>query len=788
VGLALLPAVLWGQRYSFKHYDRDAGLPNQDVTALLQDRTGFLWVGTVNGLFRYDGHRFRSFTTAEGLPSSQVEALAQTKDGTLWVATLAGLARLNGERFETVDISPGRGTMALASDSMGRLYVGTSKGLLISRSPVDARKPSFSLYNVPTQKWSLVRSIAVAGAGPVWYSCEQHLCRLEGGRSESRADWRVPEDMWEAVAIDRQGNVWARSRTKLVELPRGASRFVRQDRGLPQAAGHGSLLIGADGELWVPTLRGLARRTATGWDLVGKSGGLPISSVKCALQDREGSIWMGLSGAGLVRWLGYPYWESWTEAEGLSSEAVWGIRRDGFGVLWSNHDNGASRLNAASHRWEDLKLPGLPIAQTMSLMPVSDGSLWLGQVSGPVHVDLRRGVATAYGRESGLQNLWISSIAADPENRIWAATGNGLYSQVRRGGRTLFAREELPQERGTDLVYTSLVDRAGRLWAGTWGGLLRLEAGRWTRLTTSDGLLNNRVSQLAEAKDGSLWVGYAEPLGVSHLVSEGGRRTWRHFSSKDGLRSDAVSFIGCDRRGWIWIGTDRGVDVFDGRSWRPFDHTDGLVWDDCNAFWADLDGSVWIGTSRGISHFRVPAAGLPERPQSAPVLLTSAVFGDWNMGLGGAVSVPWSQRSLAVGFAALTFVNEDTVRFRYRIAGLEDGWNETQLREAHAPSLPAGRYTFEVQANAAKGAWDGKPARLVRSGRLGGGLAGSLPGVGLAPAQHSAAAKRVGRGRGGPYPQPGAGEGQRRTRARHCGKAEAGDRASVPGVAARRAS
>ena len=169
-------------------------------------------------------------------------------------------------------------------------------------------------------------------------------------------------------------------------------------------------------------------------------------------------------------------------------------------------------------------MPGLPTAQTMNVMPVSDGSLWVGQVSGPVHVDLRRGVATAYGRESGLQNLWISSIAVDPENRIWAGTGNGLYRQVHRGGRTFFAREELPQERGTDLVYTSLVDHAGRLWVGTWGGLLRLEAGRWTRLTTSDGLLHNRVSQLAEAKDGSLWVGYAEPLGVSHLVSGGGRR------------------------------------------------------------------------------------------------------------------------------------------------------------------------------------------------------------------------------------------------------------------------
>jgi len=720
VALVLLPAGLCGQRYSFKHYDRETGLPNQSVTTLLQDRTGFLWVGTENGLFRYDGRRFRSFTTADGLPSSQVEALEQTKDGTLWVATLSGLARLTGERFETVDFSPGRGSMALASDSLGRLYVGTSKGLLISQSPAGAAKPVFRLYNLSTQEPALVRGIAVPESGPVWYSCGQQLCRLDDGHVDSRAEWGVPDDLWEAVAIDPHGSVWARSRTKLIELPKGESRFLRRDRDLPQTAGHGRLLIGQDGQLWVPTLRGLARRTAAGWDIVGKSRGLPVSSVRCALQDREGSIWIGLNGAGIVRWLGYPNWELWTEAEGLSSESVWGIRRDRSGILWSIHDNGVSRLNAA-RQWEDLKVPGLPAAQTISLAPAPDGSLWVGQVSGPVQVDLRRGVATAYGLESGLRNLWTTSIAPDPENRIWISTPNGLYRRVRLEGRTLFERQELPLGRGTDLLYTSLVDRGGRLWVGSWGGLLRLEAGRWTRLTTGDGLLHNRVGQLAEAKDGSLWVGYVEPLGVSQLVSDRSHRTWRHFSSKNGLRSDAVSFIGADPRGWTWVGTDQGVDVFDGRSWRHFDHTDGLVWDDCNAFWADPDGSVWIGTSRGISHFRIPATGLPERPTSAPVLVTSAVFGDLNMGPGRAISAPlsvpisvqWSQRSLDVGFAALTFVNEDTVRFRYRITGLEDRWNETQLREAHIPSLPAGHYTFEVRTNAGKGAWDGTPARLV---------------------------------------------------------------------------
>jgi signal transduction histidine kinase/ligand-binding sensor domain-containing protein len=718
--LLLLPAVLCGQRYSFKRYDQSSGLPNQNVRALLQDRTGFLWIGTDNGLYRYDGRRYRTFSTADGLPAARVEVLHQTNDGTIWVSTSSGLARLRGERFEAVEV-PSRGMTALASDGLGRLYAGGGKGLMVSGTAASAaRTPEFRVYPNPMQASQMVKGIAVSDTGVVWYGCGRQLCRLDGGHVDSRADWGVPDDLWESVLSDPKGNVWARSRTMLIELPKGEARFQRRDRDLPPAATDGELLLGRDGQLWVPTIRGLARRTATGWDIIGKSRGLPVSSVECVLEDREGSIWIGLNGGGLVRWLGFPNWESWTEAEGLSAESTWALQRDGAGVLWSINDVGLNRFNETSRRWEELKLPGLPAAQTTALMPVPDGSLWVGQVSGALQIDRGRGHLTAYGRESGLSNPWITTEAFDHQGRVWLGTPSGLYHSVSDGAGSpitlRFERETLPLERGPDFVLTSQVDRKGRLWVGTTGGLLRLEAGRWTRFTTSAGLLHNSVAHLGEASDGSLWVAYMEPVGVSHLIADNGEHpNWRHFSLKDGLRSKQCYFVGCDSRGWVWFGTDKGVDVFDGSSFRHFDHTDGLAWDDTagNAFWADFDGSIWIGTSRGISHVRIPNKGLPERPEYAPVLLTSAEFGDQNMNLNTGFSVPWSQRSLHIGFAAMTFVNEETLRFRYRIAGLEDRWSETGLSDVHIPSLPAGRYTFEVQADAGQGAWAGAPARIA---------------------------------------------------------------------------
>jgi ligand-binding sensor domain-containing protein len=117
VGLCLIATGLTAQRYSFKRYDQNSGLANQDIRALFQDRAGFLWIGTENGLFRYDGLHFRAFTEAEGLPTSRVEAIHQTLDGTLWIATRGGLARFKDQHFEKTDVSPGRDANALASDS-----------------------------------------------------------------------------------------------------------------------------------------------------------------------------------------------------------------------------------------------------------------------------------------------------------------------------------------------------------------------------------------------------------------------------------------------------------------------------------------------------------------------------------------------------------------------------------------------------------------------------------------------------------------------------------------------
>ena len=705
LALVVSAGAVYAQRYSFKYYGQDNGLSNLDALSLLQDRTGFLWVGTDNGLFRYDGRHFRMFGIADGLPSMQVYSLAETADGTLWTGSIVGVSRRVGNRFEKVDLKYAKGTRAIAADAR-HLYVTSEKGLMAA--VVDGRSPpEFRLYQNPDGPGAAF-GLALDRAGRVWYGCGRSICRFDGTRVVSFADWGVPPDEYTGIVVDAAGNLWARSISRLLELPAGSHRFVAKGRELAIAVRLARVYVDRQGDLLVSTARGLARRTSDdGWELTDKSNGLPGNTITSMLEDREGSLWIGVGGVGLVRWLGRRRWESWTEAEGLSHDVVWSVRRDGWGTLWAASENGLSRFDAEAKSWRPFHDPALRPGRTLALATAPDGKLWVGQNPGGItEIDPRTGRAVSHHNAQGLPTDRVMTLAFDAAGHLWAGTLDGLFEGVRTPAGLRFARIQLIPEEPAPTVAAVTCDRQGRIWATSSYGVLVRESGRWRRIVTADGLRHNRTMYLGEAADGAMWISYREPLGVVRIRLDGGRLDIRNFSTADGMRSNKTVFLGSDAAGRMWLGTDTGVERFDGRSWTHFDKTDGLIWNDCDAysFLADPDGSVWFGTSRGLSHYY--AAGAPERPLAAPVVLTTARLGESELPLDGGVSVPYSMRSFHAVFAALTYVNEESTRVRYRLLGLDSSWTETDDDDARFAGLSPGRYTFQVQAAAGPGQWD----------------------------------------------------------------------------------
>ena len=280
------------------------------VNRLLQDRDGFLWVGTANGLYRYDGERFLRFGIAEGLPALAITRMHQSIDGTLWVVTSRGLARMRHNRFDRVNtLLPEKpeSLFGLDSDQNGRLYLGSTGSLLSGETSPSGEVRFRFVDGVPRVP---VTGVYVEPTGGVWFGCGSELCHLADGRTEVFGPQDgLPADSWTAILRDRQGQLWVRGLQHLYISPAGAAKFMANDSGLPQSSNVGvDLTMDRNGTVMVSTDLGLARWVKGKWMLVGSAQGLESDAVSSVLQDREGSIWIGLWGAGVARWLGDEEW------------------------------------------------------------------------------------------------------------------------------------------------------------------------------------------------------------------------------------------------------------------------------------------------------------------------------------------------------------------------------------------------------------------------------------------------------------------------------------------------
>ncbi len=719
--VAFAPSV-YGQRFTFQYYGQQQGLTNLTPQCILQDRTGFLWVGTQNGLFRYDGSQFIRFGVEDGLPGAGVESMHETRDGTLWVGTTVGLAKridtgYGQSKFERVVMKDsgveGVRQNAITSDSKERLFVGTGKGLFVGvREKTGYR---FQQY-IPPVEMPAVTGIHVDPSDKVWLWCASQICQFQAGAIVTySSDLKVAPNRAASLITDLDGNLWARNSDSLFVLLKGTAAFQNRTGDLPNSNAFTSLYVDRDGILLVPTDLGLARRVDGAWELVGKDRGLAADSITAVFQDREGSLWVGVAGSGLARWKGYRQWESYTEAEGLGNANVWAIVRDANGTLWAGNDMGLYYLKAgkpgSSPRWQSWDL-GRKAMTIDHILPAADGTLWIGSSSGLLaRIDPGARSAQIYGEESGLTSNHIFHMSFDGEGRLWLATSGGLYRGTGRNGRPYFEYTEPPGYERAAAFDRLLLDHENRLWIGGRGSLLRLTGNKWEKFSIKDGLPNYRFERLAQTSDGGLWVGFRGGSGIAKITFSGNRLLIQTVLPRPGAVPTLAIALDTDIYGRLWHTTDDGVDFLDGTRWRHYGSADGLVWDDCNgnAFFGDVDGTVWIGTSQGISHFRLPKV---ELAQFSPAIVTSYSLGGNPQRLQDTPSAPYSDRTFTANFTALTFVNESAVRFRYRLKGLEENWTEARVREVRYPNLPAGDYTFEVMARNSAGSWSTTPARV----------------------------------------------------------------------------
>jgi signal transduction histidine kinase/ligand-binding sensor domain-containing protein/CheY-like chemotaxis protein len=698
-------------------WTNESGLPQATIDAIVQTADGYLWMGTEEGLVRFDGVRFvvSDQQNAPALRSPFVSALFEGADGTLWIGTYGGgAARLRNGRIEAFhpEVLGTDRIREFHTNPDGTMFIATAGGGLVR---IDGEKVTrFTTRDgLPSDR---IWTIAEDGNGGFWVATHGGgVMHWRDGAVHERITTRegLPNDVARALLLDRDGTLWigtdggglaasrdgaiVRTLTTRDGLPSDFIRTLRRDH---------------DGSLWIGTDGGLARWRGARVEAMGVADGLPSPGVRAMLEDREGSLWVGTTG-GLVR-LCDTRFLSYTRREGLPADGIRALLESRDGHVWAGTEGGGLCRVLPGPVQCRTKVDGLPNDTVYALIESRDGSLWVGTDGGGV-VRFRDGrfVETIDTRRSGLPNDRVRALVETADGSLWVSMSAGLA--LVRGGRVLRIREFEDRQLRPLLALPD-----GSLLVGTDGaGLWRVSPdGSQVTLVAraGQGLESDRLFSLTMDAEGTgVWIGTSGG-GLSHLDLAKG--LVRSLTRRSGLYDDVVfEVVDAGRGSDLWLTSNRGVyrvkrdrvlaalrgapgKPAPGLSGAVYGAADGMPSPECyGAFHGAMrarDGRVWIATARGIA---VIDPAINTRNEIPPPVHVEEVLIDGVRAADGQVRVKPGTQRLELRYTALSLRAPERVTFRYMLDGYDKDWVAAgSNRVATYTKLAPSHYVFRVTA------------------------------------------------------------------------------------------
>ncbi|HTC91449.1 MAG TPA: two-component regulator propeller domain-containing protein, partial [Bryobacteraceae bacterium] len=677
----------------------------------------------------------RIWQTRQGLPQSTIFAIHQTRDGYLWLGTADGLVRFDGVRFTSPDdldglALPKMSVRQLAEDSQGSLWVATSDaGLLRIDHGTIAR---FSVRDgLPT---SNVPCVFPGRHGDLWACTEGGLVQIADGKIR-RIAWRGVA----AAAQRKNGSIWVGGDGPELGIWTGTQFTSYSLKSVPRYARVQVMLADSNDVLWIGTTAGLIRLEDGREQRFTKTNGLANDSVLSLAEGRNGSIWIGTDG-GFSRWRNSEI-ESFLPKNGLSQSTARALFEDREGSLWVGTKRGLNQF------MDRRTLPfttaeGLPSDDTGPVFQDPRGVIWVGTLgAGLARFDGHR--SSVLTKQEGLSSNSILTLAGDAKGTVWVGTDAGL-DQMRNGGILRI----LP-----GIVRSLYQDGEGSLWIGTSKAAAVLRAGSIQRLNPSEAVVAfteaggkilaavegvgiRRYDQrtlrelrgpnvairdadaLYRDQEGRVWVG---GIGSGlHLLSANMDAGQVDFTVKDGLFDDEIYGIAADDQDRFWLASSKGIFSVNRRDLlqfaegktrsvasTPFSPLDGLQTVECKpgvqpAVWRMRDGLLSFSTIRGLIAIDPGHTQLKMDPP--PVVIESVAIDGRSQSLAKMRELAPGDENLEFRYTALSFRAPQRITFRYKLEGFDRDWVDAGTRrQAFYTNLRPRDYRFRVSACNADG-------------------------------------------------------------------------------------
>lgn len=691
----------------------DDGLPQNFIVSIAQTDDGYLWLGTQQGLARFNGANFKIFNhwNTPEIKAISIEYLLKGHDGSLWIATRGGgLTQLKDGSFRTFSSQDGLSSnfiSSLGEDSNGRLWIGTDdKGLTIMSGE------SFTHVNAMDRTpISRVNDIHRDQKGNMWIATNKGIFKHTEGKyfRYSTADGLSTNSI-NTVYSDRSGNLWIGTEGGgLNRLYKNRFEHFTTKTGLCHDVVV-SIFEDRAGNLWIGTRGGLARFQKGKFESFTTEEGFSSNAVAVILEDHEESLWVGTHN-GLNQFKDASVITYGMES-GLPSDFIWSILEDSKQNLWmGTHGGGLAKMRNGKVQSFSIQ-DGLPSGVVRSIHEDKEGSIWAGTLKGLVR--LKEAKISVYTAKDGLSNEIIRSIYEDSKGTLWVGTDDGL-NWFREGKFGLF---NLGQEMERVVVYSIYEDNEGVLWIVTYSGIIRMKDGSCQRFSTKEGLGVDRIFSLFQDSMGNMWFG-ANGGGLSRY-RDGKFIT---FTSQEGLPDNVIYQILEDRNQNLWMSSNKGVfslgikeledfasDKVEALNPDIYDLADGMRTLECNggsspAGCFSRDGKLWFPTLKGA--VMINPEKLRKNKVPPKIIIEEVIADNQRFPLNQRMDVVPGTRRIEFHYAALTFIAPEKVRYRFKLEGFEKEWIDAgSRRTAYYTGIPPGNYSFKVKACSNKDIWN----------------------------------------------------------------------------------
>lgn len=687
-------------QYVHRIWQTQQGLPDGAIVRIIQDPSGYLWLATEAGLYRFDGVRF---TPSERLlpgapPNLYIRAAAQDASGTVWLggndSNIYALRPSGTTKYSTEQGLPTGLIQCMLPDRSGVVWSCLERGLA-RLDPKNTLHPIQIFRSTDGLASDNTRAACEAPNGTLWIGGDTTNVteHTESGFKIHPLNGLPPSASVRALFCDGD-TLWIGTTFGLIRMQGDQQRLFTTKDGLVDDFIF-SIVRGAGDTLWVGTRSGFSRLRNQIWDSFRPEDGLSQSTVHTVLEDREGSLWVGTK-RGLNQFVdgrSVPF----TATEGLPSNETGPVLQDSTGTIWAGTlDAGLARFDG--RRFTKVGVNGLQSKVVRALAEDPDKSLWVGTENGLAHI-VAGSVTSTYTKANGLPSSDIRSLFRDRDGVLWIGTTQGLAS-LNHGRLTSIL--QAPQRE----IRSIGQDRDGHIVLGTDAGLYIAE-GDLFRPLTQGGVYMRNANAFFLDRDGLLWVGLN---GAGLRLIDGGKVT--AFYTRDGLYDAELYGISVDDQDRMWIACSRGIFWVSRADLRRFaageiDHVTSISYSPTDAqrviesrpgvqpaLWRMQDGRMWFSTVRGLIALD-PAQ--PSREGAPPIVIESPVVNGEPTSPALVSQLPAGQKNIEFNYAGLSYLLPELIRFRYRLQGYDKDWIDAGTRrEAFYTNLPPGDYTFQV--------------------------------------------------------------------------------------------